>query len=293
MAIAGEERGSDPTMLKGTPWLRGLALVAVFVPLVLAGGARGQQPSYRLVAPGVLTVATYASAGHAVTVLPNDTLAGLDGALLNAFAKDHGLRIHLYQTTFASVILAVEQGRVDIGTYYYYTAERARHVYYTYPFFQEHAFLFTLKSLPYSGPDSLRGKKVATVIGFVWAPYLQKEFGSNAILFPDSTAAATALLNGQVDGYVNSDDVLTAPPLDTAKNVAPHVLRAGDFGFPDSVIATPAYNFVRCDNKPLAWALDYETTKLHKSGAWAKMLAANHMTDANDAPLQEPQQLCQ
>ena len=130
------------------------------VPLVLVvGGQASPSPAYRLVQPGVLTVATYGSAAPALVVLPNDQLGALDGALLTSFAKDQGLKLKLYQTTFASVILAVEQGKVDIGTYYYYKEERAQHVYYTYPFFQERATLFTLTSFPYNGPDSLKGKR--------------------------------------------------------------------------------------------------------------------------------------
>jgi len=264
------------------------------VPLILVvGRPASPAPAYRLVQPGVLLVATYGSAAPALSILPNDQLGALDGALLTAFAKDQGLKIKLYQTTFASVILAVEQGKVDLGTYYYYKPERAQQVYYTYPFYQERATLFTLRTFPYAGPDSLKGRRVATVIGYVWATYLQQAFGSSAVLFPDSAGAETALLNGQIEGYVNSDDSVNGPVFSAADGrVAAHLLKAGDFGFPESVIATPAYNFVKCDNKPLAAALNDEMTKLHTTGQWAKVLAANKLTSASDIPLEAPPQLC-
>lgn len=268
-----------------------LALLAPLV-LVVAGGA-ASMPGYKLVEPGVLTVATYGSAAPALVVLPNDQLGALDGAWLTAFAKDHGLRLKLYQTTFASVILAVEQGKADVGTYYYYKPERAQQVYYTYPFFQERATVFTLRSFTYTGPDSLAGKRVGTVIGFVWAPLLQKAFGANAALFPNGAAGETALLNGQIDGWVNSDDSINGPVLNAARDrVAAHLLKAGDFGFPGSVITTLAYNFVKCDNKPLAAALDAEMTKLHTTGQWSSVLRENQLTETNDVPLREPVQLC-
>lgn len=55
-----------------------------------------------------------------IVVGPGDQLGGLDGVLLTAFAKDHGLELKLYQTTFASMILAVEQKKIDVGTYVFY-----------------------------------------------------------------------------------------------------------------------------------------------------------------------------
>jgi len=264
------------------------------VPLILAAGGRASpSPAYQLVQPGVLTVATYGSTAPALIVLPNDQLGGLDGALLTAFAKDQGLKLKLYQTTFASVILAVEQGKVDIGTYYYYKPERAQQVYYTYPFYQQRATLYTLRTFPYAGLESLKGRRVGTVIGYVWATYLQKEFGSTAVLFPDATAAETALLNGQLEGYVNSNDSINGAVFSAADGrVAAHLLKAGDYGFPESVIATPTYNFVKCDNKPLAAALNDEMTKLHTTGQWAKVLTANKVTSASDIQLEAPPQLC-
>jgi polar amino acid transport system substrate-binding protein len=278
----------------GARSLMRFGLFALVAPLILAvGGRASPMPGYRLVQPGVLTVATYGSAAPALVVLPNDQLGALDGAWLTAFAKDHGLRLKLYQTTFASVILAVEQGKADVGTYYYYKEDRAKQVYYTYPFFQERATVFTQRSFPYRGPESLTGKRVGTVIGFVWAQYLQKAFGANAALFPDGTAGETALLNGQIDGWVNSDDSINDPVLGAARDkIAAHLLKAGDFGFPDSVISTLAYNFVKCDNRGLAAALDDEMTALHKTARWVGVLKENKLTETNDVPLQEPAQLC-
>src|SRR5262245_28690149 len=179
---------------------------AILAMLLLAAGtpASGQPASYQLVKPGVLTVATYSSTPPAIIVGPGDQLGGLDGALLTSFAREHGLTLSLYQTTFASVILAVQQGKVDVGTYYYYTSERAKTVYYTYPFLREQASVITLKSFPYSGVESLKGKKVGGVVGHVWAPYLQKAFGANAVLFPNGLNVAPALLHGRVDAYGNS-----------------------------------------------------------------------------------------
>jgi polar amino acid transport system substrate-binding protein len=277
---------------------RALACFAVASSLLTAcGGATAHvsQTSgakYHLVSPGQLIVATYSSGPPVLYPEPGGKLAGVDGDFLTRFAADQHLRLVPYETTFASVILAVEEGKADVGTYYYYTPTRAQHVYYTYPFMAETASLYTLKGFPYSGPASLMGKKVATVIGFVWAPYLQKVFGSNAVLYPDAAAAETALLSGQVQGYVNSEVAIDDPVLSKARNVEIHTLKAGDFGFPQSVIATEDYNFVRCDNKGLAEAMDAELSKLVHSGGWGKILKANKIGAAGRAPLKSPPELC-
>lgn len=248
-------------------------------------------PSLSLITPGTLTVATYGSAAPAMTITGN-TLGGLDGALINAFVAAHHLKLDLYQTTFASVILAVEQGKADLGTYYYYTAARASQVYYTFPFFLERAAMFTQKSFNYSGPASMQGKKVGTVVGFVWAPYLQTVFGSNAVLYPNSTDAAEALINGQIQGYVNSSDNEGNPPINNNANIVPNLIQPGQYGMPTSALNTLAYNFVNCGNKGLAQALNAEMTTLHQGSAWDNVLTSNGLPLNVDSPLQAPAQEC-
>lgn len=259
-------------------------------PLVIKRPAAAAD--FQLIEPGTLTVATYGSGIPAIVVGPGDKLGGLDGALLNAFARDHVLKLKLYQTTFASVILAAQQGKADLGTYVFYTPERAKHVYYTFPFWVSHAVVFTLKSLPYAGPQSMEGKKVGTVIGFVWAPYLQKWSSSGAMLFPDQASAAQALLNGQIQGYVNGEVLLHTPPLSESGDVVAHRLNAGDFGFPETVLSNPSYNIVNCNNRGIATALDEELKNLHTSGEWKKVLEENHLGPDSDVTLSAPEQIC-
>jgi ABC-type amino acid transport substrate-binding protein len=250
------------------------------------------QPGFKLVNPGFLTVATYGTVIPGIVVGPGDRLSGLDGILLTAFARDHGLRLKLYQTTFASMILAVEQGKVDVGTYIFYTKERAQHVFYTYPFLVSRAVLYTLTSFPYSGPASMTAKKVGTVVGFVWAPYLQKWSASGAALFPDQVTVAQALLNRQIQGYVNGGFVIHAPPFNDTPKVVEHPLHAGDFDIPEPLLANPAYNMVNCNNRGLGAALDQELAKLHQSGEWQKALASYQLGEDQNVKLETPPQLC-
>lgn len=271
----------------------GSALALTLVGGALCGlGLSAAAQEVKYVSPGELTVATHGSLVPEIVVGPGDELGGVDGALFNAFVKDNAVKLKLYQTTFASMILAVEQHKVDVGEGVFYTPERAKHVYYTYPFYVTHAVIYTLKSFPYSGPSSMTGKRVGTVIGYVWAPYLQKWSASGAALFPDEVSVGQALLNGQVDGYINGEGVTHAAPLNGSTDVVAHRLQPGDFGMPDSALANLAYNIVTCGNQAVAEALDRELVKLHNSGEWQKNLAANGLGPDADPELKSPPQLC-
>jgi ABC-type amino acid transport substrate-binding protein len=260
--------------------------------ILTARPASAQKVDYRLVEPGHLTVGTYGTGIPAIIVGPGDKLSGLDGVLVTAFARDHALEIKLYQTTFASQILAVEQGKIDVGTFVFYTPERAKHVYYTLPFWVSHTVIFTLKSTPYTGPKSMEGKKVGTVIGFVWAPYLQKWSATGGMLFPDQTTVAQALLNGQIDGYVNGEAPMHTPPLNDSPDVVAHAVQAGDFGFPEALLANLSYNIINCDNRGLATAMDQELVKMHDDAEWAKVLKDNGLGPDADVELKVPTQGC-
>jgi ABC-type amino acid transport substrate-binding protein len=271
------------------------ALTASLVSGVCYFGSAGRsaaQPALQLVEPGSLTVGTYGTVIPGIVVGPGDKLGGLDGVLLTAFAKDHGLELKLYQTTFASMILAVEQKKIDVGTYVFYTPERAQHVFYTYPFLVSRAVIYTLKSFPYDGPQSMDGKKVGTVVGFVWAPYLQKWSAAGAALFPDQVTVAKALLNGQIQGYVNGGFIIHAPPFNDDPNVVEHPLHTGDFDIPEQFLANPAYNLVNCNNRELGAELDRELAKLRVNGEWQKALKSYDLGPDQETELKTPPQIC-
>src|ERR1700751_118476 len=95
-------------------------LIAIFFCACVSVAAHrtyAQTADLHPVEPGYLTVGTYGTGIPAIIVGPGDKPSGLDGALLNSFARDHNLQIKLSQTTFASQILAVEQAKIDVGTY--------------------------------------------------------------------------------------------------------------------------------------------------------------------------------
>ncbi len=226
----------------------------------------------KLVQPGVLTVATYGNGFPTIVVNSDGTLGGTDGAWLNDFAKAHNLQVKLFETTFTSAILAVEQGKADITLDIYYTPARSHQLYYTYPNNTEGLQVFTQKSLNYTGPASLTGKKVASVTGIIWDTVLKAAFGSNLQLFPTEVAGETALINGQVAAYFDSVAQYFAPPFNKSPNIAAHEIIPGQFGISSSLINVYGYNVVGCSEQSLAAALDDELTSLETSGQWATIL---------------------
>lgn len=228
--------------------------------------------SLKTITPGVITIATYGSDPPLITVGPGaNQMGGLSGDWINAFAAEYGLKVKLFQTTFASTLTAVQQGKADVGAPVYYTSQRAKSYYYTYPVDVESLVVFTKSSFNYTGPSSLLGHKVATVTGYVWTPYFQKFFGSNLLVFPTATDAQTAFVNGQVDAYLDADINYFSPPMSLSPTISAHPVHAGDFGIPADLVSSESYWIVNCSEKALANALDAARQKL--AAKWASNLS--------------------
>ena len=254
------------------------------------------QWSLHTITPGVLTIATYGSAPPLITVGPGaNDIGGLSGAWAKAFAADFGLQVHLVQTTFASTLVSVQQGKADIGAPVYYNPDRAKTYYYTYPVDNESLVVFTKKDFSYSGPSSLTGHKVGTVTGYVWTPYFQKFFGSNLQLYTDDSDAKTAFMNGQIDAYLDADINYFSAPLSLSPTISLHSVAGGDFGIPADTIADESYWIVSCKQKDLANAMNLERDKLESSGKWATILSGDGAppgTPQNSPKLDTPAENC-
>ena len=208
-----------------------------------------------LVHDGTLTVATYGTGFPTIVVNKNGTIGGTSGAWINAYAKANGLKVKLFQTTFTSAILAVQQKKADLTMDIYYTPERAKSLYYTYPFSVEGLQVFTKSDFPYTGPSSLKGHKVAAVSGVVWTDALKKYFGSDLQAFPSQAQAATGP---------------HPRPRPKRRHRAGFPTR-GQFGLTGYAKGF-GYIIVSCGAKDLAAGLNATLTQLEKSGKWAAVL---------------------
>jgi polar amino acid transport system substrate-binding protein len=271
-------------------------VLAVIAAATLGACSSGSSPSggdasqgFHLINPGYLTVATHGTEPPELSISLGGKLGALDGSWITEFAKEHHLKIKLFQTTFASAILAVQDGKADVGVAAYYSPTRAKVVYFTYPFFEDHAAVLALPSFKYTGPSSLKGKQVGTVTGFVWQPYLQKVFGSNLHIYPDTATVGKALLDGSISAYFDTvTSNVFSPPL-TTQNSKTYLIKNGQFGMPESVLIDIARNYVNCKNSKLAAAMNATMAKMHKNGSWATLLKANQLTAlSNPALTTEP-----
>ncbi|MCU1439667.1 MAG: amino acid transporter substrate-binding protein family [Rhodoglobus sp.] len=224
---------------------------------------------------GFLTIATYGSNPPVNIDNPDGTLGGIEGDLLNSFAEKYGLQVKLQPTTFASMILEVQQGRADMGLFVYWTEERAQTLYYSSALLKVPAVVFTEKGFDYEGPDSLAGEKIGVIVGQVWAELMQKELGEDALLFQSQPQAAQALLNGQIKGYVTGlTQMFNAPLSEHQDEIDAHELVDGDWNMPESVLQNTGYNVVSCENSALATALDEHLQEMIDSGTWEETFSA-------------------
>lgn len=285
-------------------------LVAGGVVAAACGGGAGPAPAspagtaaaedwcakykFTTVHPGELTVAVYGTALPDMVINADKTLGGLEGPMFDSFLKACKLKLRLFETTFASMILAVQNGEADVATYIFYSEARSKVLYYTYPHWvADQANVFTLKTFSYTGPESMEGKKVGTVTGFVWAPFLQQKFGANAMLFPDTVTGGTALLNGQIDGWVNGGTTIDVPPFKDQKDkVVGHPIPPNTWGMGENVVFNNSYNTVHCNNKDLAKALNENLERMVKSGEWKKVMDSVKVPDSAAPKLVEPKQGC-
>jgi polar amino acid transport system substrate-binding protein len=257
-----------------------LATAAVAATVGLAGcsspaeseptGSGAAEPTFTTVTPGTLTVAPYGSSPPAI-IQEGGQLSGLLGNLFTGFAEHYGLELETFETDFTGALAATQQGRADVTPFIYHTDERATTVYYTSSIFQLPAAVITHDDFEYDGPESLDTARVGAVVGQVWAPYLTEALGDNAVLFQSAAEAGTALVNGQIDAYVNSALQMYNPPLADRDDLVAHLLSDGDFDMPPTVITNIAYNVVPCNNPDLAVAMNEYLEELEDSGEWTAM----------------------
>lgn len=284
-----------------------LRIVAATAALAVAGAVlagcapsapegEGDELPFRLITPGKLTVAFVDGNLPNLALTPDGTLEGLDGGWINAFAEEYGLEVVPMPMEFTAQILAVQQGKADIGTSTYYTAERAEQVYYAYPFWRDQTGVYVRNDFDYTGPESFDGKKVGTIRGWTFGPYIEQTFGvENTVYFEDIPQAYSALVNGQIDGFVNgSGGAFEDAFLEFADQIQFHALSAGEMNLPAELIANQSHNYVKCDNPGLAEAMDAVMQALQDSGEWAKIQERYGVPATPDytAPLVKPTQLC-
>jgi ABC-type amino acid transport substrate-binding protein len=248
--------------------------VTLAAPLAATASSSSSAKSFDLVTPGTLTVADFGTELPDVGINANK-ISGLDGVFLNAFAKKYGLKVKLFTTSFPSTILAVQQNKADLAVNFYWSPARGQTVKFGTPYNADYTVVIVnKKAIPkYTGPSSLAGKKIGSIVGTVYQPVVQAAFpASDVTVYTGIPEAGSALLNGQIDAMVDSSSTFDAPPLAGSKDIAEFPGKVGQYGITAADASFPDSNIVGCKNNSLNTALNAELKSLEKSGQWNKAL---------------------
>ena len=227
----------------------------------------------KTVHPGFLTVASYPYPPYAD--VRNNQLVGAEGEVLTAIAQRLCLRVRIVPGVAASMIPDIQTGRADttLGDWYR-TAERAKVVRLGAPEFKDVNAIVSKSGI--SSYQDLKGKRVGSVLGFLWVSDLQKLVGTaNVKLYQTEQAEYADLAAGRIDALVDtfaaaqnqlkqtpvSGATVKIPPTDPSAGSS---LAPGQGEFP-----------VNKRNQALGQAMDDALAQLRKSGEVRKALVAN------------------
>ncbi len=166
--------------------------------------AQGCKPlhTFKTVTPNTLTVAT--------SVLPPFTLVnssgmltGVDGEILKIIAAKECLALAIVIADPSAIIQYVTTKKADMAAgNWYRTVSRAKIVDLTAPLYIDQMGIFSKDGAATVG--SLQGKRVGSVLGYLWVADLQKLLGSGLSLYPNPVALAQDLATGRIDVGVDS-----------------------------------------------------------------------------------------
>jgi ABC-type amino acid transport substrate-binding protein len=244
------------------------------------------------VTPGTLTVATWGSSPPAITVKA-DSIGGLDGLLINEFAKQYNLKVSVFSTDFAGTVLAVQQGKADLGTYFYWTPERSKTIFYPIPFIADYAVIVTKDPFKYTGPASLKGQKLGEIQGSLYTPILQNAYPGQVQVYPDHATVAQALINGQITAILEANSFIGTPAVTGRTDIHIYPVKSGDIpGLPDSQLVNAAYNPVPCNHKALAEAMDAVLMKIMQTQEWKSQMVAGQVVNPPGFSFVRPAEGC-
>jgi polar amino acid transport system substrate-binding protein len=264
-------------------WRRtGLLAVPLVAVIVAACGSskkvtavtRSCHPAHHVhtIVPGVLSVAVYSYPPYGYQV--GDHLAGVDGEILTRIAAMECLKVRPVPGAAASMIPDVQTGRADttMGDWYR-TVPRSKIVILGAPVYKDEMVLVskggTVKTIP-----QLKGKKVGSVLGFLWDADLTKLLGGNMKLYPTDEAAYADLKAGRIQVVVDTPGAslfelktegmtgykYEVPPPDPSVAASVH---PGQANFP-----------VSKSNPGLASAMDADIATLRANGTIRKILVS-------------------
>jgi polar amino acid transport system substrate-binding protein len=220
--------------------------------------------TFSTISKGTLTV-TLSSLPPFITSKGTD-LGGIDGDILNAFAKEECVTVTAAPVATAAVIPAVQTRRSDIAAgSWWRSASRAKIVGLTQPVYLDQMAFVSKHG--YDTLSSLKGKTVGTVDGDLWVAEAKAYFGDSFKVYKSTTDMYQDLKSGRLEVVMDSfgSGSFNAPDL-KVKVAEPDPAIGASLQPPQTTFP------VSFDNPALLKALDGFIATIKADGRLAKIL---------------------
>ncbi|AYG69848.1 MULTISPECIES: transporter substrate-binding domain-containing protein [unclassified Rhizobium] len=177
---------------------RGMAAILSFGLGLMAAATVVKAEDLETLKPGQLQVAIEPYMPY--TALKDEKLVGLDSDILDAVAKKLGLKIETTVTDFPGMLAAVQSQRVDItiGGIAWSDARQKAGLFTDPPYYSPPAMAVHGEAT-YPDVQSLEGKALGTVTGYVWAKSIAEVPKADARTYPTADSVFADLSSGRLD----------------------------------------------------------------------------------------------
>ncbi|MGN6330856.1 MAG: substrate-binding periplasmic protein [Motilibacteraceae bacterium] len=233
-----------------------------------SSGCTPKHPGLKTISPGALTVAAYVYPPFSDT--QGGTLGGAEGEIVSKIAEMECLTVKVSAGDAAAMIPSIQTGRADtcIGSWYR-TAARQKVVTLSAPVIADRLTLVSKDGV--STVQELKGRKVGSILGFLWNDDLKKLLGGDVKFYQSADSMYADLAAGRisvvVDTYPSAQSVLKKTPIDGVQFKVPpadpavvSTQKPGQTNFP-----------VNKSNPDLAKAFDDDIAALRASGDLEKI----------------------
>jgi ABC-type amino acid transport substrate-binding protein len=163
-----------------------------------SGSASGTAQKLDTIKPGVLRVAIESYMPY--TALRGQQLVGLDSDIINAAAKNLGLKVQTQLTDFNGMLGSVQSHRVDITVGgVAWSADRQKQGLFTDPPYYSPPAMGVRNGQKYTTVDDLQNKRLGTVTGYVWVKSIKAVPGAQLHAYPTANGVFDDLGSGRLD----------------------------------------------------------------------------------------------
>jgi ABC-type amino acid transport substrate-binding protein len=163
-----------------------------------SGGSGKTAQRYDTIKPGVIKVAVESYMPY--TALRAGKLVGLDSDIIDSIAKKLDLKVEPQLTDFNGMLGGVQSRRVDITVGgVAWSKERQQQGLFTDPPYYSPPAMGVQSGKKYSTIDTLQGKRLGTVTGYVWVKSIKAVPGAKLSAYPNANGVFDDLGSGRLD----------------------------------------------------------------------------------------------